>query len=159
MPEPQLLICEADPCSPEALDLLREAAREARALYPELFPPGSPEPGNVPTPPGGLYLLAWRNGQVVGSGAFRPLEAGWAEVRRMYVLGSMRRLGLAWALLERLQAEALARGYQGLRLETGERQQPAMALYERFGFAPIPPFGPYVGDPTSRCYEKRLSPA
>jgi hypothetical protein len=27
-------------------------------------------------------------------------------------------------------------------------------LYESYGFTRIPPFGPYVNDPISVCYEK-----
>jgi putative acetyltransferase len=30
-------------------------------------------------------------------------------------------------------------------------------LYERAGFRPIPPFGPYTNDPLSLCYEKVLA--
>jgi len=41
-----------------------------------------------------------------------------------------------------------------MRLETGNRQLPAMALHESYGFVRIPPFGDYVNDPTSVCYEK-----
>ena len=33
-----------------------------------------------------------------------------------------------------------------------------MALYESLGFQRIPPFGEYVGDPTSVCFEKRIGP-
>jgi len=41
-----------------------------------------------------------------------------------------------------------------MRLETGNRQHPAMALYESYGFVRIPPFRDNVNDPTSVCYEK-----
>ncbi len=43
-----------------------------------------------------------------------------------------------------------------MRLETGNRQLPAMALYESYGFVRIPPFSDYVNDPTSVCYEKPI---
>lgn len=157
---PELRLLEADPCGADALGLLQEAARDARALYPELFSPDAPPPGNAPTPPGGLYLLAYLDGRPVGSGAFRPLEPGAvAELRRLFVSTKARRRGVAWALLERLQDEACSLGYRCLRLETGHKQLPAMALYERFGFRPIPPFGAYRDDPTSRCFEKWLDAA
>lgn len=154
---PALSLRTVDPCGADALALLREAALEARALYPELIPANAPLPGNLPTPPRGLYLLAYApDGRALGCGAFRPLDQDCAEIRRMYVLKTARRLGVAWVLLERLQAEALALGYRCLRLETGYKQTPAMALYRHFGFAPIPAFGDYEGDPSSRCFEKRL---
>lgn len=145
-----------DPCGADAMALLNEAALEARVLYPELFSPDSPSPTNTPTPPRGLYLGAFADGKAIACGAFRPLDAQTAELRRMFVTASARRGGVALALLARLQAEAIALGYTRLVLETGHRQQPAIALYQRFGFTPIAPFGPYIGDPTSRCFEKQL---
>jgi hypothetical protein len=41
-----------------------------------------------------------------------------------------------------------------IRLETGNQQPEAIALYESHGFDRIPPFGKYVGDPVSLCFEK-----
>ena len=43
-----LVIEEVDPQGPEAMSLLREAALEARSLYPELIAPGAPMPTNPP---------------------------------------------------------------------------------------------------------------
>lgn len=43
-----------------------------------------------------------------------------------------------------------------LRLETGNRQQPAIALYEAAGFMRIPAWAEHADDPTSVCFEKRL---
>ena len=44
-----------------------------------------------------------------------------------------------------------------LRLETGIHQVEAIGLYEQAGFRAIRPFGPYVDDPLSRCFERRLA--
>ena len=133
----------ADPQGADALALLREAAIEARALYPELVQPGAPWPTNPPLPERGAYLVMYAADQfgaehAVGMGALRPLDQHTAELRRLFVL----RLG-----------------YRRIRLETGHRQQPAMRLYERCGFHRIPPFGDYASDPTSVCYEKVLATA
>jgi hypothetical protein len=46
--------------------------------------------------------------------------------------------------------------YSTLRLETGYRQLPAIALYLRRGYRRIDPFGPYADDPTSVCFEKHV---
>jgi putative acetyltransferase len=46
--------------------------------------------------------------------------------------------------------------YRGIRLETGVRQPEAQQLYESMGFRRIEPFGPYVGNPTSVCFEKAV---
>jgi putative acetyltransferase len=146
-----------DPRHPDALALLHEAALEARALYPELFAPDAPMPSNAPAEPRSLYLLARdAGGRALACGALRPIDEHTAELRRMFVTRSERRRGLARAVLQRLEAAAPALGYRTLRLETGFRQQAAMALYQACGWLPIAPFGDYASDPTSRCFEKRL---
>lgn len=150
-------IAEADPQGRAALGLLREAAVEARALYPELSSPDAPWPTNGPTPGGGVYLLARSGDRVLASGALRPLEPGLAEVRRMFVTRDQRRQGLARAMLSALEAHAWARGITRLRLETGFRQTAAMALYMSCGYRRIEPWGDYAEDPTSRCFEKTLN--
>ena len=52
-----------------------------------------------------------------------------------------------------LREAALDFGYRQLVLETGFRQTAAMRFYEASGFKRIAPFGKYVDDPTSVCYE------
>jgi predicted acetyltransferase/GNAT superfamily N-acetyltransferase len=151
-----LRIEPVDPQGEAALGLLREAAVDARALYPELHRPDAPWPTNGPATAGSVYLIAWQNGVPLACGALRPLEPGTAEVRRMYVHRDHRRQGLALAVLDRLVAEARRLGLTRLRLETGHKQEPAMALYEAFGFHRIAPFGDHIGDPTSVCFELDL---
>lgn len=151
-------IVAVEPQHPHALSLLREAALEARALYPELFALDAPLASNGPATPGSIYLLAYNpSGQAVACGALRRIDACCAEVRRMFVTAAARRRGLARAVLQALEDAARRLGYSALRLETGYRQEPAMALYRAAGFAAIPPFGPYIGDPVSRCFEKELA--
>jgi hypothetical protein len=43
-------------------------------------------------------------------------------------------------------------------LETGDRQDAAICLYERCGFVAIPCFGKYADSKSSRCFEKILVP-
>jgi len=74
----------------------------------------------------------------------------------MFVSPSARGLGVGSLLLEAVEDRARDLGVRVLRLETGLPQAPAIALYERHGFAHIPQFGQYVGDPTSVCMEKVL---
>lgn len=52
-----------------------------------------------------------------------------AEVKRMYTRPSSRGLGLAKALLRRIEDEARAAGAPVLRLETGIHQREAIGLY------------------------------
>ena len=75
----------------------------------------------------------------------------------MYVLVQTRRAAIARTILVRLEEEARRLGYETLLVETGNRQNPAMSLYESYGFTRIPSFGPYVNDPISVCYSKRVA--
>jgi GNAT superfamily N-acetyltransferase len=150
-------VVEVDPQGPDAMSLLREAAIEARDLYPDPNQPDAPWPTNPPTPVGGVYLVAYVDGMPVACGALRPLERRAVEVRRMFVTKSARRNGLAKTILAALEAEASRMGYGIMRLETGCRQIPAAALYTAYGFRRIEPFGEYVNDPTSVCFEKTVN--
>jgi ribosomal protein S18 acetylase RimI-like enzyme len=141
----------------DAMVLLRAAAVEARALYPELFADAHhAPPSNLPTPPRGAYLVAYQDDEPVACGAIRPLDDHHAEVRRIFVLTSARRRGLASAVMRALESRARGLGFRSLRLETGHRQAAAIALYSRLGYVRIDPFGPYVGDASSVCFEKPL---
>ncbi len=151
-----LRIEPVDPCGADALALLHQAALDARALYPEHFAPDAPFPTNPPAAPRSVYLVAYDGTLPVGCAALRPLAADTAEVRRVFVPAAQRGRGVARRLMQRLEDEARALGYQALKLETGHRQQPAMALYRALGYAPIAAFGPYVDDPTSVCFGKLL---
>ena len=64
----------------------------------------------------------------------------------MYVVPAARGRGISRLLLAGLEAEALARGWSTLRLETGPRQPEAVGLYTRAGYRPTGPFGHYVAD-------------
>ncbi len=151
-----LVIEPVDPMDLQALALLAEAGREARALYPELFAPGSPAPTNTPLGDREVYLLAWREGVAVGCGALRRLDTQRGELRRLFVTQQARRDGIGRSLLARLEADALALGYRRLLLETGTRQKAASALYRAAGWRRVPPYGNFVGDPTSVCFGKTL---
>ena len=76
----------------------------------------------------------------------------------MFVTSTARRKGLARAILQELEIRAAAFGYATMRLETGNRQLSAMALYETLGFRRIEPFGEYVNDSLSVCFEKMVRP-
>jgi putative acetyltransferase len=107
--------------------------------------------------PGSAFLIAWVGGRPVGCGALRPMAPGVAEVKRMYVEPDVRGRGIARQLLAALERRAAELGYVGLRLETGLRQVSAMRLYESAGYERIANYGPYLSNPLSACYEKRLA--
>jgi GNAT superfamily N-acetyltransferase len=134
---------------PEAQRLIAELDAHLQALYP-------PDENFLELPTADLFLVARLDGAAVGCGAVRFIDAETAEVKRMYVAPRARRAGVGRKLLDELEAFARASGAARLVLETGERQQEALALYERGGFAMIPCFGEYAASKSSRCFEKVL---
>ena len=99
-------------------------------------------------PPGGELLLAKRGDHVLGCIGLRPLEPPHiAEIKRLFVRPQARKIGVGQALVSAVIAVAKNLGYGALKLDTLPEMEGAIALYERNGFVPIPPYGshPYPG--------------
>ena len=115
-----------------------------------------------------LFFSAWDaetpspSATLLGTGAIKLLDAEHAEIKSMRTQTARRGQGLAGLLLQHLMGQARALGLQRLSLETGSAHcaqnffGPARRLYERHGFAPCPPFPPYVDDPYSSFYTRAL---
>ncbi|MEU0529788.1 GNAT family N-acetyltransferase [Amycolatopsis tolypomycina] len=116
------------------------------------------EPGAVPTAESVAVFLVARDagGTAVGCGGLRPLGPGSGEVKRMYVEPSARGTGVATALLRALEDHAKSLGITRLLLETGTGQPDAIRFYQREGYEPIEAYGPYRGEPLSRCFARDL---
>ena len=114
---------------------------------------------SLPAPyvaPGGCLLIAKRDSRAIGVVGLKPLAAGIAEIKRLYVVPEARGGGLGRALAERAIAEARAKGYERVRLDTHRPSMAAaIALYRGLGFAEIPPYGPDL-DGEIAFFEKRL---
>jgi GNAT superfamily N-acetyltransferase len=107
-------------------------------------------------PPDGVFLVGREDGRAIVCGGICRFDETRAELKRMYVVPDARGRGLGRELLVALEDEARALGYTGVVLETGERQQEAVGLYEAAGYVAIPCYGVYATQAISRCYEKRL---
>src|SRR5438034_5235138 len=107
-------------------------------------------------PPAGCLLLAREAGAAIGVVALKPLAARIAEIKRLYVVPEARGAGVGRILAERAEAEAQARGYERVRLDTHRpSMSAAIALYRRLGFVEIAPYGPDLGGEIA-FFEKRL---
>ena len=89
------------------------------------------------------YYVVEHAGEVLGGGGFARLGGSSAseatcELRKMYFRPAVRGLGIGWALLQLLLAEARAAGYRRCYLETTSWMHRAQALYRQAGFAPLP---------------------
>jgi putative acetyltransferase len=86
---------------------------------------------------GGVFrVLTSAEGVIVGCGGLYPLANGEAEIRKMYFLPAARRKGYGRRMLDDLLAEAKARGYRRVVLETASVLKEAIALYRSAGFKP-----------------------
>lgn len=161
-PAPAVIAVEP-PRQPEVLRLLDAGTAHARGLY-------APEHsflldvGKLERPEVRFYVARDAAGAAVGTAALvgggrTDDGAPRGELKRMFVDPEARGLGVAGALLARIEADALAEGLAEIVLETGDLHHAAQALYVKHGFRPIPQFGQYLGQPHSCCFGKRLDPA
>jgi GNAT superfamily N-acetyltransferase len=82
----------------------------------------------------GTVLVARDVERIVGVGAIVPFAADEGEVKRMSVARGARRQGVGTALLLGLLADAKARGWRSVRLETTADWEDAVQFYGDFGF-------------------------
>ncbi|MBB4573012.1 GNAT family N-acetyltransferase [Rhizobium sp. MC63] len=102
------------------------------------------------------FLVARHDGAIVGCCALVEAGDGTAEIKRMFVDPQARGLRIASGLMNALEAIAREKRLTAVRLETGIYQPEAIALYRKYGYRDIDPFGAYLPDPLSLFMEKRL---
>ncbi len=145
-----------DLSSPEVQALL---AAHVADMY-RISPPGSVHVLNLEglRKPEVRFYTLWIDGQLAGCGALKELDPTHGELKSMRTAEGFRGRGVGGAMLAHLLAEARARGYTRVSLETGSQPffAPAWALYEGAGFRDCPPFDHYVEDPNSRFMTKVL---
>lgn len=146
------VIEQISPHHPLARAILAEAALASDGLY----PPSSQHGLSIGETANVTMLAAWVDGKIAGSGVIRPLDENVAEIKRLFVRPPFRKRGIARHLLADLEALATVLGYRTIRLETGNLQPEAIALYQSSGYRPIDAFGDYANDPLSLCFEKCL---
>ncbi len=96
---------------------------------------------------GGEFWVIEYQGEVVGTGAYYPIERGEnaVEIRKMYLLPKARGFGLGKYLLQQLEAAISCRGFQQIWIETASVLSEAVNLYENNGYEPA------TGIETERC--------
>jgi putative acetyltransferase len=104
------------------------------------------------------FWSVWSEGEIMGMGALKRLDARSGEVKSMRTHPLHLRRGVASALLEHIILEARTRGYTQLSLETGSGPafEPALALYRRRGFVDGGPFGDYTRSDFNQFLHLRL---
>ena len=92
------------------------------------------------------FLVARLRGEPVACGGIKFHDAEPAEIKRMWVAGSVRGLGLGRRLLGELEARAAAGGAGAVRLDTNRSLTEAISLYRSAGYVEIEAFNdmPYA---------------
>lgn len=152
-PDGGLKISEEDPGSPDAARLLEELSGVLAKITGDSGK-ASFASDDVRAFNARFVVARDEAGAPIGCGAFRPLQDGIAEVKRMYSRPGTK--GVGSAVLAFLEQEAIRLGYEALWLETRRVNERAVSFYTRRGYRPIPNFGKYIGNPKAVCFEKRL---
>ncbi|MEU8357298.1 bifunctional helix-turn-helix transcriptional regulator/GNAT family N-acetyltransferase [Nonomuraea sp. NPDC048882] len=150
-----------DPRHPHARHCLRAYFAELARRFDDGYDParGIPAGDEEVRLPAGMFLVAMLHAEPVGCVAVKLHPAsragsGWAEIKRMWVDPTARRLGLGRRLLAEAEGRAAGHGARTLRLETNRALTEAVALYRAAGYEEVAAFNdePYA----HHWFEKRL---
>lgn len=84
-----------------------------------------------------IFLLAWLDNKLVGTGALVEEVDGVSRIMRMSVDRAHRRLGIGTLIVEQLLTYVRVQGQQKIVLETTATWEDAIAFYKRAGCRPI----------------------
>ncbi len=101
-------------------------------------------------------VLAHEDGQALGCGGIKEYGTDAMEVKRMFVLPTSRKKGIASTVLSELESWAKKLKYTRCVLETHKGLPEAIAFYQKSGYKQIPNYGQYAGADNSVCFEKQL---
>jgi putative acetyltransferase len=105
------------------------------------------------------FWCVWDGDELLGFGALKELDSTHGEIKSMRTAPGALRRGVGAAMLAHIAAQARARGYERLSLETGSTPafDAAIALYKSFGFEFCGAFADYRdGDPFSLFMTRTL---
>ncbi len=92
----------------------------------------------------------------VACGAFKEYNPTTVEIKRMFTLDAYRGKGIAPKIVSELESWAKELNYSEAILETGIKQTPAIALYQKLKYEVIPNYGQYENVANSVCMKKTL---
>jgi DNA-binding MarR family transcriptional regulator/GNAT superfamily N-acetyltransferase len=143
-----LQIERVDPASRAARWCVGQYIDELNRRFESGFDPAASLPADDRdfVPPRGAFMVAVVDGEPVACGAVKTVSAGVGSLKRMWVAGTVRGLGIGRRLLEALEGQARELGMTTLRLETNQTLHEAIRLYQSAGFREVERFSadPYA---------------
>ncbi|WP_199192815.1 bifunctional helix-turn-helix transcriptional regulator/GNAT family N-acetyltransferase [Allosphingosinicella deserti] len=144
----RLCIDEVHPQSSEALYCLREYYAELDRRFEggfEVARSRDPDSGDM-VAPRGTFLVAMIDDLPLGCVGLKRTGESCAEVKRLWVSGSARGLGIARELMVSVEEAALSFGVRKLVLDTNRALEEALAMYRAWGWREIARFNddPYA---------------
>lgn len=141
-------IAPIDPAHPHARYCLESYFSELDRRFDTGFDPSRSIPADEMDmrPPAGLFLVATLRGEPIGCGALKFHRDQPTELKRMWVAGSARGLGVGRRLLNELESQAARHGVKVIHLETNGSLTEAISLYRSAGYVEVAPFNdePYA---------------
>jgi DNA-binding MarR family transcriptional regulator/ribosomal protein S18 acetylase RimI-like enzyme len=141
-------VTEEDPTSVDAQHCFAAYFHELDERFEGGFDVGRSIPADATdlVEPAGLMLVARLDGHPVGAGAVKFHGTEPAELKRMWVAGQARGLGIGRRILTELERRARDHDATTARLETNRALTEAIALYRSTGYVEVPPFNdePYA---------------
>jgi DNA-binding MarR family transcriptional regulator/GNAT superfamily N-acetyltransferase len=154
-----VVIAPVDPADPRAEYCLRRYVDELNTRFETGWDPAQSISADVEElrRPAGLFVLATLHGNPIACAALKFHPGAPCELKRMWVSGSARGLGIGRRLLEEMEQHAVDGGASVVRLETNRTLVEAVALYRSAGYTEVPAFNDerYA----HHWFEKHLSPS
>ena len=96
-------------------------------------------PGKYAEPHGSILLAKYQD-KIIGCVAVRQLKDDICEMKRLYVKPEFQGLSAGRLLAEAIVSKAKELGYKKMQLDTLQRLDRAIGLYEKLGFKEIKPY-------------------
>jgi ribosomal protein S18 acetylase RimI-like enzyme len=115
---------------------------------------GDPSDSADLLPPAGCFIVARLDGEPVGCGGLKTLDAQTGEIKRVWTARSARGLGIAGRIMRQLEERAMERGFGKVLLDTNRSLVEAQSLYRKLGYREIDRYNdnPYA----DHFFEKEL---
>lgn len=101
-------------------------------------------------------VVVYSNKTPIACGAFKAINNDTVEIKRMFTKPKLRGKGIASKVLTELENWSKELSFKTCVLETGKRQEDAVAFYKKLNYQITPNYGQYKNITNSLCFKKEL---